>query len=106
LPDAKLTIPQVFEATARRHGGSPALRHKVDGEWRTVTWSLYRDRARQVARAFISLGLQPGKGVAILGFNRPEWFYADLGAILAGGVPAGIYTTSSPEQARYIVDHC
>ena len=59
-----------------------------------------------MARAFISLGLEPGKGVAILGFNRPEWFLADVGAILAGGVPAGIYTTSSAEQARYVVQHC
>ena len=54
----------------------------------------------------MSLGLQPGKGVAILGFNRPEWFFTDIGAILAGGVPAGVYTTSSVEQARYIVEHC
>ena len=27
------------------------------------------------------------------------------GAILAGGVPAGIYTSLTPEQCRYIADH-
>ena len=106
MPDPKLTVSQVLDATAAEHGDLPALRHKVDDEWHTRTWDDYRDEARRVARAFLSLGLQPGKGVAILGFNRPEWFLADIGAILAGAVPAGIYTTSSPEQARYIVDHC
>ena len=80
--------------------------HKVEGEWRTITWAGYRTQARRVAQAFLRLGLRPGKGVAILGFNRPEWFLADIGAIHAGAVPAGIYTTSSPQQARYIIEHC
>jgi long-subunit acyl-CoA synthetase (AMP-forming) len=82
------------------------MRHKVDGDWQTTTWADYRVAARQVARAFIDLGLEPGKGVAILSFNRPEWFLADVGAILAGGVPTGIYSTSSSEQVAYIARHC
>ncbi len=106
MSEQRRTVSQVLDATARQHGERPAIRHKVDGEWRTITWAEYRETARRVARAFVSLGLQPGKGVAILGFNRPEWFFTDIGAILAGGVPAGIYTTSSVEQARYIVEHC
>jgi long-subunit acyl-CoA synthetase (AMP-forming) len=41
-----------------------------------------------------------------MGYNRPEWFIADVAAIAAGGVPTGIYTTTAPEQVRYITDHC
>jgi len=106
LNDQRLTVPQVLDRTAERYGDLPALKHKADGEWQTITWSDYRSAARQVARALIELGLEPGKGVAILGFNRPEWFFSDIGAILAGGVPAGIYTSSAPEQALYIAQHC
>jgi long-subunit acyl-CoA synthetase (AMP-forming) len=53
----------------------------------------------------MSLGLALGDAVAILGGNREEWLVADIAAILGGGIPVGIYTTNSPEQCRYIVDH-
>jgi long-subunit acyl-CoA synthetase (AMP-forming) len=52
------------------------------------------------------LGLEAGQGVVVLGFNRPEWFVADLAAIAAGGVPAGIYTTCTLEQCRHIANDC
>ena len=54
----------------------------------------------------MALGVGPGHNVAILSSNRPEWFLASLGAIAAGGVSAGIYTTSAPEQCEYIAHHC
>jgi long-subunit acyl-CoA synthetase (AMP-forming) len=50
--------------------------------------------------------VQPGTGVSIIGWNSPEWFFADIAAIYAGGFSAGIYTTNSPEQCQYITDHC
>jgi len=31
------------------------------------------------------VGLEPFFGVGIIGFNSPEWFFSDLGAIFAGG---------------------
>jgi len=96
----------VFERTVRAHGPKPALRVKRNGAWQTITWNDYHKQVRQVARALISLGTQPGQGVAIIGYNCPEWFFADIGSICAGAVPAGIYTTSSPEQCEYIANHC
>ena len=41
-----------------------------------------------------------------LGFNSPEWFITQLGAILAGAFSAGIYTTNSPESCKYIIENC
>ena len=99
------TILTVLERTAREHGDRPAMKAKQDGRWQTTTWKEYRDQAWLAARGFLHLGLEPGQGVAILGYNRPEWFLADLGAIAAGGVPAGIYTSSTPEQCHYIAEH-
>jgi len=102
----KLRVMDVLERTVRTHGPRPALRVKRNGSWKTTTWDEYRHQARQVARALISLGTQPGRGVCIIGYNCPEWFFADIGAIYAGAVPAGIYTTSSAEQCEYIANHC
>jgi long-subunit acyl-CoA synthetase (AMP-forming) len=99
-------VHEVLAETAKRQGDKPALRQKKNGRWQTTTWREYERNVRRAAKAFIALGLQPGKGVSIIGYNSPEWIYADVGAILARGVPAGIYTTNSPAQARYIADHC
>lgn len=81
------------------------MRVKRNGRWDTLTWREYREQARLTARGLIALGLEPKQGVSIIGFNCPQWFFADVGAILAGGIPAGIYTTNSPEQCQYIADH-
>lgn len=102
---AKLVHEVLFE-TVKRYGDRPALRVKRDGAWRTTTWSAYAREVRRVGRALIHLGVPPGSGIAIIGYNSPEWLAADVGAILAGAVPAGIYTTSTPEQVRYIAHHC
>jgi long-subunit acyl-CoA synthetase (AMP-forming) len=99
------TVLQVLERTAREHAGRPAMRVKTGGPWQTTTWQEYREQALLAARGFLRLGLAPGEGVAILGYNRPEWFLADVAAIAAGGLPAGIYTSSTPEQCHYIAGH-
>jgi long-subunit acyl-CoA synthetase (AMP-forming) len=99
------TVVDVLERTAREHAGRPAMRVKAGGQWRVTTWQEYRDQAFLAARGFLHLGLAPGDGVVIMGYNRPEWFLADVAAIAAGGLPAGIYTSSTPEQCHYIAEH-
>jgi long-subunit acyl-CoA synthetase (AMP-forming) len=99
------TVFEVLERTARAQAERPAMRVKRDGRWQVTTWKEYRDQAMLAGRGFLRLGLEPRQGVAIMGYNRPEWFLADVGAILAGGLPAGIYVTSTPEQCQYISEH-
>ena len=53
----------------------------------------------------IHLGMKPFESVAILGFNSPEWFFSNNGAILAGGKAAGIYATNKPDACHYICEH-
>ncbi|HEY1955424.1 MAG TPA: AMP-binding protein [Polyangiaceae bacterium] len=103
---SELTVMQAFEDVVGRAGDTVALRRKSGGKIEETTWKEYGENVRAVAKALIKAGVQPREGVAIVGFNSPEWLYADLGAIFAGAIPAGIYTTSSGEQAAYIVDHC
>jgi len=101
----KQTVMQALDARAKEHGQLPALKYKDGSQWQTLTWSEYRDQVRQTARAFMALGLEAGEGVAIIGSNRTQWFVADLAAIHAGGHPAGIYATNTPEQCLYITEH-
>src|SRR5689334_10834482 len=99
-------VHEVLEERAKNDADRPAMRVKRNGGWRTTTWGSYARDAKRAARAFIKLGVERGKGVALIGYNCPEWVIADVGAILAGAMPAGIYTTNSAEQVRYITHHC
>ena len=99
------TLMQAFDEIVDQWPHKPAMRAKNGNRWQATSWSAYREQARKAARGFMARGLEAGQGVAILSFNRPEWFLADVAAIMAGGVPAGIYISCSPEQVQYITDH-
>jgi long-chain acyl-CoA synthetase len=98
-------FPALFFAQAQRLADRVAMRQKEFGIWRRISWNDYARNVRWVAHALLALGLERGDRVAIIGENRPEWLYADVGAQAAGGVVVGIYATSSPEQVQYIMAH-
>lgn len=99
------TLPSVFFRQARRLESRVALRRKEFGIWRRITWEEYARHVRWVAHALIALGMQRGERVGVIGENRPEWVYSDLGIQAAAGITVGIYATNSPEQVHYILDH-
>ncbi len=99
------TVIGALERAVNRWGSVPAFKEKRDGQWHATSWWTYGELLDRTARGLIALGLEPGKGVSIIGYNRPEWFLADIGAILAGGIPAGIYTTCSADQCQYVAHH-
>lgn len=100
------TVMQEFAQTVAQYGDKPALKHKENGRWVNTSFAEYYQQVQQAARGFMHLGLEPGRAVSIIGFNCREWLIADLAAIAAGGTPAGIYTTSSPELCAYVAGHC
>lgn len=100
------TIPARLFAQAKARSDSPAYYVRDGGVWKATSWGTYGDQVRQAAQALIALGLEAGQCVSILGFNRPEWVVFDIACMAAGGAPAGIYTTCSPTEVQYIIEHC
>ena len=100
------TIMQVMDTSAAKCAALPALKTKNHGQWQTTTWTEYRAETQLVARALMALGLGPKEGLVIIGDNCHQWFISNIAAIYCGAIPAGIYTTSSPEQCQYITDNC
>ncbi len=99
------TIPARFFALAKSRNTQPAYHVYQGGAWVPHTWGTYGDQVTQVARALLSLGVAKGDKTCILGFNRPEWVIFDVASMAIGAVPAGIYTTCSPTEVQYIIDH-
>ncbi|DAZ98410.1 TPA: hypothetical protein N0F65_000124 [Lagenidium giganteum] len=102
---APKTVLQAFQETVDKHGDANALHVKRNGEWQTLTFREYQAQCKTFAKSLLHVGLERFQGVSIIGFNSPEWCVADLGAIFAGGVAAGIYTTNNPPACEYIAKH-
>ena len=101
-----LTLPKLLVQQAARHGDRRvALREKEFGIWQSFTWEDYLRHVREFALGLVSLGLAPGDKVAIVGDNRPEWVFAELAALAAGGVPLGIYKDSTATEVGYVIDN-
>ena len=69
------------------------------------TWTVkeYYDDCVKTAKSFVHLGVERNDSVCILGFNSPEWLMSNMGAIMAGGFAAGIYTTNEPAACEFII---
>jgi long-chain acyl-CoA synthetase len=103
---AQLTIPEMFRRTTSAKPEKTALMHKVEGEYRKLSYADLADRVRSLALGLLSLGVEPGERVALLCENRPEWAVADLAILSIGAVNVPLYSTLPPPQVQYIVQDC
>ena len=99
------TILHRLHENGRKRPNAPAYYEKIGSAWVPTSWQEYTNQVRQAARALVALGVEVGQNVTILGFNRSEWVIFDLACMMIGGAPAGIYTTNSPHECKYIVEN-
>jgi long-chain acyl-CoA synthetase len=105
-PDPTLdTIPKLFHAQVKRFGERVAMREKVLGVWKDISWNVYADNVRRAACGLLALGVERGECVSIISGNNKEWLYCDIAVQCIGGITVGIYTTSSSEEVSYILNH-
>jgi long-chain acyl-CoA synthetase len=97
------TSPKAFKEIVKKKGDQVALRKKEYGIWQDISWNEYYARALLVGSALISMGLQKGECVSIIGDNCPEWVIIDMGIQCAGGVTVGIYATNAWQQVEYAI---
>jgi len=75
-----------------------------EGKWETVSWNVFGEKIRAVAKALLDMNLQPGEMCGIFSQNRAEWAIADLGILSTRAVSVPIYATNSKEEAEYIIN--
>ncbi|MCB8924560.1 MAG: long-chain fatty acid--CoA ligase [Ardenticatenaceae bacterium] len=97
-------LAEMFFQSARIHSGETAVRIQIDGKWRTHTYQEMSNIIRQIGRALLALGVQPGDRVGIFSQNRPEWTMADLAIFSIRAISVPIYATNTKHQAAYIID--
>ncbi len=99
------TLPRLLARNKRIYGDRVGLREKDYGIWQEISWNQYYEHVKHFCLGAVSIGLEKGDKLAILGDNCREWLYADLGAQAAGAVPVGVYATNPPQQVEYVLRH-
>ncbi len=99
------TIPQLLRWRVNSSADKVALREKDFGRWNTHTWRDYYDCVRKAGLGLLELGFQAGDRIAIIGDNIPELLFVAVGAQAVGGISAGLYQSSLPEEIAGILDY-
>src|SRR5437899_1993322 len=105
MSEQPLLISMLIQHAANFHGDVEIVSRTVEGEIHRYTYADAERRARQLARALLRLGIEPGDRVGTLAWNTHrhfELYYAISGI---GAVCHTINPRLFDEQIVYIVNH-
>ncbi|MFO0807179.1 MAG: AMP-dependent synthetase/ligase [Gemmataceae bacterium] len=94
-------LAEAHRRQAERFGTRVAVRFPRNGHYQDLSWSEYRNAVRACAAALVDTGIQPGDRVGLLGENRVEWLFADLGILTAGAVTVSPHAALSARQIHF-----
>jgi len=97
------TLCQLFYGAVETHRKPEHLLRRTASGWTAVSSDELRRAVEETSMGLRALGLGRGDRVAILSENRPEWVYADFGALCLGAVDVPVYPTLTPPQVAYIL---
>jgi len=99
------TIPKLILRNYQKWADKTAICMKNFGIWQRYSWKDCYEKIKYFSLGLISLGLEPGDVVCIIGDNEPEWFWGEFATQAAGGIPTGIFVDSIPSEVQYIATH-
>ncbi|MEM7753618.1 MAG: AMP-binding protein [Pseudomonadota bacterium] len=100
------SIPRLLERNARQFGSRPAYREKEFGIWQSWTWAETAQEIEALALGLLDIGVNEGDHIAIIGRNRPQFYWSMVAAQCVGAVPVPVYQDSVAEEMSYVLDHC
>ncbi|MGB0794546.1 MAG: AMP-binding protein [Candidatus Puniceispirillaceae bacterium] len=104
--DKPVSLIRLVRRNAELYSKKPAYREKEFGIWQSWSWAQASTEIDNLSYGLLSLGIKQGDHVAILGRNRPYFYWAMVAIQAAGGVPVPIYQDSVADEVCYVLDHC
>jgi len=98
------TIAKSFLRAVETRGEHAAIREKKFGIWQPTSWRRWLEISKDIAYALHATGFRPGDVASIIANAVPEWVFADMGILCAGGVSSGIYPTDASAQVEYLIN--
>ncbi len=99
------TIPQLLRWRVQHSGDKIALREKDFGRWISYTWHEYYEYVRRTAAGLEKIGLKKDDKLALIADNIPEVLMVAIGAQAIGGISAGIYQSSLPNEIADLLNY-
>ena len=100
------SIPALLARNIREFGARPAYREKEYGIWQSWSWAEAGAEIEALALGFLTIGVNEGDYIAIIGRNRPQFYWTMVAAQMVGAVPVPVYQDSVAEELAYVLDHC
>ncbi|MDV7271670.1 AMP-binding protein [Thioclava sp. A2] len=104
--NALQSIPALLARNAERYARMPAYREKEFGIWQCWTWAETQEEIRAMALGFLSIGVERGDHIAIIGRNRPMHYWAMVAAQMCGAIPVPLYQDAVAEEMAYVLENC
>lgn len=99
-----LSLNHLLERAGRLFPTSEIVSRLPDKSYRRHSYAVFYQRARQLAQALLSLGLQPGERVATLCWNHHAHLECYFGIPAAGGVMHTLNLRLSPDEIAWIAN--
>ncbi|PIE16403.1 MAG: long-chain fatty acid--CoA ligase [Rhodobacterales bacterium] len=100
------SIPALLARNAEKYGDKAAYREKEYGIWQQWSWAQVAQEVEDLALGFLNMGMEEGDFVAIIGRNRPYFYWAMVAAQSVGAVPVPLYQDANAEEMEYVLGHC
>ncbi|MZP44091.1 AMP-binding protein [Heliobacterium gestii] len=96
------TIGTLLDQTATRFAERDALIY-TDYRKIRLNYRQFKEKADQVAKALMALGVKKGENVAIWATNYPEWLYVQFGSAKMGAVLVTVNTNYRAYELEYLL---
>ncbi len=104
--DGLASVPALLHRNATQFGDKPAYREKEFGIWQSWSWSDTAKEVEALALGLLNLGVNEGDFIAIIGRNRPYFYWSMVAAQSVGAVPVPMYQDAAADEMAYVMDHC
>jgi fatty-acyl-CoA synthase len=101
----ELLISSIIAHAARHHGDGEIVSRRADGSLARTTYRAIEERARRLAAALATLGVQFGDRVGTLAMNSDRHLELYYGISGMGAVCNTINPRLAPDDIAYILDH-
>jgi long-chain acyl-CoA synthetase len=96
------TLVRLVAANAQAVPNAVAMREKDRGIWQETSWAQMADIVLSVAAGLQQMGLTRGKGVLVLGDNRPRLYMGMLCAGVLGAYAMPVYPDATPQEVLHV----
>ena len=103
---APINVPQLLARNVARFPNKAAYREKEFGIWQSWTWAESAEEIEAIAMGLLALGLNKGDYVALIGRNRPAFYWSMVAIQKCGAVPVPLYQDAVAEEMAYVLEHC